>query len=587
MAPTTTFNDNAQSWQARSRVFCLTDPAQALRLCADPTDPDACSSKGSPKGSPEDRALRLNLRAIALETLGEVSQAEHTWLEFRSTLTEVDSLAARSHLELTSGRIYWQHGLNWRALEEFRAVHARALVNGNAFLMANALNMIAQMHDVFDEYSSSLEVLLQALPIHQQVQNIEGEALANYLLGVVYDNQGMKMWSLEHFQEAVRLVSQIDHPVLEADCLKNLGEAWADAGDFDRALGCVQRAFEIACNVGDAMQIGEAHLSFGRIDAQRDSHASAVKHFERALRVLGPVASVERLTNVRLDLAESRLRIGLTNPETVKLLERALNDSIAGGTKLFASTAHQLLADCHERNADPQRALDHMKRLRCLEQELSDERAEQRFQALSVKFGLEQAQEQASSERSQRQEIERVHLENLRLLEQLREQALQLEQLAMRDALTGLFNRRAMDAHLNREFARSKRMKKPLCLAVIDIDHFKTINDRFSHAIGDEVLRVLASIFMAHARASDQVARIGGEEFVIVMAETSLEAARVACERVRLAIKDFAWETLQPGLRVTASVGIGDQATQSPNEMLAEADRRLYQAKHAGRNQVV
>lgn len=188
MAPITTFNDSAQSWQALSRVSCLTDPFQVLRLCEQPTDPDTCS--------PQDRALRLNLRAIALETLGEVIQAERTWLEFRTALIEVDSLATRSHLELTSGRIYWQHGLNWRALEEFRAVHARALVNNDAFLVANALNMIAQMHDVFDEYSSALEVLLQALPIHQQVQNIEGEALANYLLGVVYDNQGMKMWSL-------------------------------------------------------------------------------------------------------------------------------------------------------------------------------------------------------------------------------------------------------------------------------------------------------------------------------------------------------------------------------------------------------
>ena len=92
---------------------------------------------------------------------------------------------------------------------------------------------------------------------------------------------------------------------------------------------------------------------------------------------------------------------------------------------------------------------------------------------------------------------------------------------------------------------------------------------------------------MAHARASDQVARIGGEEFVIVMAETSLEESRVACERIRLAIEDFSWESVHPGLRVTASVGLSDQATQSPNEMLAQADSRLYQAKHAGRNQVV
>jgi tetratricopeptide (TPR) repeat protein len=220
MAPITTFNESAQSWHARLRVLCLTDAALALQLCADSPD----------QHDPQDRALRLNFQAIALETLGETAQSDQCWLEFRAALSEVESATLRSHLELLRGRVYWQHGLNWRALEEFRAVHARALANNDSFLEANALNMIAKIHDVFDDYSSALESLLQALPIHRRAGNLRGEVQATYWLGIVYDNQGMKKQSLEYFQEAARLVCLTDDRIFEADCLKNLGEALADAG---------------------------------------------------------------------------------------------------------------------------------------------------------------------------------------------------------------------------------------------------------------------------------------------------------------------------------------------------------------------
>ncbi|MBI3512993.1 MAG: GGDEF domain-containing protein, partial [Proteobacteria bacterium] len=121
-----------------------------------------------------------------------------------------------------------------------------------------------------------------------------------------------------------------------------------------------------------------------------------------------------------------------------------------------------------------------------------------------------------------------------------------------------------------------------------DIDFFKRINDRFSHATGDEVLRHVGRILAEHTRASDVVARYGGEEFVIAFPETEIDEAAAFCERLRQIIEAHPWRDIQPELAVTMSMGLnGDLALGSVEKMLAAADALLYQAKQAGRNRVL
>jgi two-component system, cell cycle response regulator len=121
-----------------------------------------------------------------------------------------------------------------------------------------------------------------------------------------------------------------------------------------------------------------------------------------------------------------------------------------------------------------------------------------------------------------------------------------------------------------------------------DIDHFKAINDHFSHATGDEVLRHVARILQANTRASDIVARYGGEEFAIVFTETTAETAVRLAERIRERIEQFDWWEIDPALHVTISIGVDGIVTRPGiAEMLAAADERLYRAKRGGRNRVV
>ncbi len=180
-----------------------------------------------------------------------------------------------------------------------------------------------------------------------------------------------------------------------------------------------------------------------------------------------------------------------------------------------------------------------------------------------------------------RMEIDASHARLAVALERVR-------QLAEVDEQTGVANRRRVLAALAAERDRSLRTGIGFAVAMLDIDHFKRINDSHGHPAGDAVLQAVAAALRGALRGSDLVGRWGGEEFLVVLpgADTA-EAGAQAAERLRLAIAGHAWAEVVAGLQVTASIGVAVSAPGEPVERLLDrADRGLYQAKHAGRNRV-
>jgi diguanylate cyclase (GGDEF)-like protein len=161
-----------------------------------------------------------------------------------------------------------------------------------------------------------------------------------------------------------------------------------------------------------------------------------------------------------------------------------------------------------------------------------------------------------------------------------------LAEASRRDGLTGLPNRRAFDEELAREVARAGRTGGPLAVVVLDVDRFKAVNDRHGHAAGDAVLREVAARAAAAARRGDLAARIGGEEFALILPSADLAGAAELAERIRAAIAGSPVHAGEP-LAVTASLGCAALAPgEAPGALLARADARLYEAKRAGRDRV-
>jgi diguanylate cyclase (GGDEF)-like protein len=165
---------------------------------------------------------------------------------------------------------------------------------------------------------------------------------------------------------------------------------------------------------------------------------------------------------------------------------------------------------------------------------------------------------------------------------------LELRRAAGIDALTGLFNRRFIDDMAQREMNRARRHKQPLTIALIDADNFKAVNDRHGHAVGDVVLRALAARCRDEVRSHDLVGRYGGEEFLLVMPNTSMAQAQIVLDRLRLAVAAMAAPELTDRLNLTISIG-ASQVEERDNNVgaaIARADMALYRAKGAGRNRI-
>lgn len=164
----------------------------------------------------------------------------------------------------------------------------------------------------------------------------------------------------------------------------------------------------------------------------------------------------------------------------------------------------------------------------------------------------------------------------------------ELYQLATSDPLTGLYNRRQFQELMEKEILRATRHLRTLCLALVDIDHFKPINDRYGHPAGDGVIRGIAQLLRRNARADQLIARIGGEEFALVYAEQSLPEAVESTERLRRAIEASPFELGGASATVTVSIGLAQwcRGMSALSDLMRAADEQLYRAKQSGRNRV-
>jgi diguanylate cyclase len=177
-----------------------------------------------------------------------------------------------------------------------------------------------------------------------------------------------------------------------------------------------------------------------------------------------------------------------------------------------------------------------------------------------------------------------------RQIERLKSNLADAEEQGLSDPLTGLRNRRSFDIMLASQVASARNSTLPMCLIIADIDHFKSINDRYGHPTGDEVLKWFAKILSSNVKGRDTVARYGGEEFAIIMPQTTLENAATIAEQVKAQLNAHYWQ--KPGapntlLKVTSSFGVAQLTNgEGTSGLIARADAKLYEAKAGGRNRV-
>jgi diguanylate cyclase (GGDEF)-like protein len=572
----------------RARVDALADEAWSLRF-TDRARAESLAHEAMRLAEGEEYGVGV---ALALRTLGAQRYYFHSDYEgalellYRALelLDEVGEIRGRADVLNGIGHVHSRRGehvdagrLHLEALEIQRAV-------GDRVGESNSLSQLGQAAFWVGDYGPALEYHQSALALREHTGDTAGVGYSLINIGIIHGQLGEFERVLQHMERALR-IHQDDDPQAAGVCLANMGNAYAELGRHDEALDHLQRA---AAGLHAAGHADEASClsDLGRIHEARGDDETARACYLRALELARSRDARIYQPEILIRLGGLEARLGEADAGLAHLHE-ALRIAEAQGARQQVYAAHEALVRVHELRGEPDSALEHFRAYHAVWRDVFSNDTNQRIQSALVRSEVAQTRREAAILRQKNEALSRADEDRARLLEQLREQATELERQTREDALTGLFNRRHLDDVLAVEWERALRFGRALTVAMLDLDRFKGINDRFSHAAGDEVLRVVARILRDHTRGVDTVARYGGEEFCLVLVETRKDEAVALCDRLRGVVQAYDWSSIRPELVVTLSVGLAslDEA-DTPEELLGMADARLYTAKHAGRNRV-
>ena len=457
------------------------------------------------------------------------------------------------------------------------------------------LNAIGAAHYFTDRLDESIRYLYEALETLRGVERSPQHPTIMSNLAAALVTVGDYAPACELAEAALAELEHFHNAQLVLFARSNLAEALAGTGAGARALDVVDRMLADAANVprrtaqNHYMSIAaEIYARQGRID-----DAAKCADTARAIYAEYPGGFNE----VHSRWADAVVADTRGDPSATELLRAAADAAHRQRYLPGECKAWSRLAERHAQAGDFEAAYACSGKLLAAQTQRLSHRASAKYYLLRVEHELEHARAERDRALAQRRETERLNQELERLNADLTHKMIQVEALqaqlaveAVHDPLTQLFNRRYLDSVTPGLIGSAARRGAPLALALVDLDHFKLVNDRHGHPAGDVVLREIGRVLPMSLRPADVVCRYGGEEFCIVLPDADGAGAEKALASLAARLRDLrvAWngETLG-GFSFSAGVAVLGRHGDTFAGLLAAADRALYDAKHAGRNRVL
>jgi len=447
--------------------------------------------------------------------------------------------------------------------------------------LGERLSRIGAVHAQLKNYSDSLEVLFRTLEISQKVKdkNLEGQVLNN--IGYIYIDLSEPMKGLSYLQQSYDILEENGTGEEIGNTINNLCLAYLKLGRYEKALSYGQRAATYFQNNEIFHLAADSWINIGRVYL-------AMANLEQALQALlqanhlAQTYEYHRQASIALSLI-GKIQIEQKQyKEGQKNIEKSLE--LAEGISLHAIIAdcHYLLSELYALHNNHKLAFEHFKKYHLEKEKTYQRDIANRVRVLELSHHLETAKN--ISEALQEQNDALREEVRLRKLTQAK-----LEELSRVDPLTGIYNRRHFFELAEHEFIRARRYKRPVSAIMIDLDHFKTINDNHGHIVGDQVLAEVAQRIQQNSREVDIVGRYGGEEFIILLPETALKDALILAERIWKSLTFRPASTSKLTLPLQASMGVSCcvNGTETPlYDLIEQADKALYRAKDLGRNRI-
>jgi diguanylate cyclase (GGDEF)-like protein len=449
---------------------------------------------------------------------------------------------------LTLGRLHMKIANYGEALNNYaQALHFYEL-SEDAAQIALTRSYIGVAYAHMGEFAEGLEHLFAALRGAQEAGDRFMVAEITNDISYCYVVLGQPELALEHLHQAIVTLRELGDKVRLAWALDSLGTAYLRTGDAERGLEYEQECIQLAEEMQSWQDLSYYLSNIGEMQQALNNHAAAEEMYLRALEVARKHNFRAEVATALLNLGRLHINQGRLGDGLPKLVEAY---AICDDTQRLAQKMEccQTMADAYEKAGDFTKALDFYKKFNAAREALYNEEADRRMKNLQVMHQLETARREAA-------EFQEKNLALQQEIEAQKRNHAVLERMARTDALTNVLNRRAFFETGQQLFQQSRSEGNPLTVVMLDLDHFKKVNDQYGHLAGDQTLAVLTERLRHHLRMGDALARYGGEEFVILLPGVPGDQALITAERLRMAVNVAPFLIRHTILRVTISLGV-------------------------------
>ncbi|HWP94382.1 MAG TPA: diguanylate cyclase [Gammaproteobacteria bacterium] len=462
-----------------------------------------------------------------------------------------------------------------------------AVENDDRLTEALALEGMGAAYAQLSLYQQAVQTLTDALQRFEKLGRPELRGRTFNYLAVVYEEVGDYSHAFKFYEESLSALRETGNRDMEARVLANLGEAYVNRGEFDRALLYLDQARALAEDLGEHNLTGYIFEAISRIHIARGERRDARACLDRAVEehYIGHSKRhrAEALASLGRFLADENDYEG-----AVAYLERALAllEEIQVQRELYR--VHVSLAEVHQRFGNVAKALEHFRSYDRIHSAVLEDTARAKIAAQATEFEVRQMRREREIVEKKNAELAKANEELKRLNAELAEHTKRLNEYAMRDNLTGLSDRRCFIERLASTWEQTRRQEGRLAVVLVDVDDLRKINERHSHATGDDVLRQVGRLVTERLPATAVAGRYDGDTFAILLPAAGLDAAVTVAESIRAAAHNHPWTALRAGLAVTLSIGVVADATlPSWETLLLVAEARCAAARRGGGDRVV